>query len=163
MDRHKNWSMLNGSIERVRDRPWEADHEDRAAILAAALAHLDMLPKTKMVEVWKAECTNGGLPLTITFTTRESYDTWVKGSAGLPYIACIRVLGSFMQEVPAYQAGEINHEDKDILPKTKTVWHVSDGEGSVRFDTADEAYRALWSRLQHADSDVTIGHRTVSA
>ena len=79
------------------------DHncEQCRLVALAAEAHLATLPKTKMVEVWRTEYAEGGKPYAGQFHTKEDADHYARTLARWPKIACIRVTGPHMQEVPA--------------------------------------------------------------
>jgi hypothetical protein len=77
-----------------------SEHAD--AILAAARAHLDTLPKTKtMVEVWRVEYASNWVPRTETFLTCEEANRWARGAIPLAYVSCVKVTGPHQQEVPS--------------------------------------------------------------
>ena len=72
-------------------------------LIDAARAHLETLPKTKMVTVWRVEfayCDGANWNArTATFKTEADARSAVKGHKGSAW-TCIRVTGPHLQEVP---------------------------------------------------------------
>jgi hypothetical protein len=75
--------------------------EEMQILIDASRAHLDTLPRTKMVEVWRAEYASNGLPCVVQFETRGGADDWVQSVKGVAFVSCIKVTGPHQQEVPA--------------------------------------------------------------
>ncbi len=70
-------------------------------VKAAARAHLETLPKTKMVEVWRVECaTAGGEPIVWAYLQKADAEKQARGVEGATNFRCIRVTGPHQQCVP---------------------------------------------------------------
>lgn len=93
-------TKLREAIDHVRDDVSSRSCARCQLVVAAATAHLETLPKTKMVEVWRVEFVgSNGHPHANTYWTeadaKESL-TWLRGHS----VSCIRVTGPHQQEVP---------------------------------------------------------------
>lgn len=72
-----------------------------AILLAAARAHLDTLPRTKMVEVWRVEGAIHGSPHICNASTRDEAERIARNHRATPDFACVKVTGPHQQCVPA--------------------------------------------------------------
>lgn len=84
------------------------DVDEGTAILAAAQAHLDTLPKTKMVEVWRVEFAQVKSQTLATweaasaaFSTRAEAHQYAQIVTGWSCTAHIKITGPHQQEIPA--------------------------------------------------------------
>lgn len=98
---------LEGAIAFYEGNAWQwtlAEAEAVGVLARAARAHLETLPKTKMVEVWWVECAINGSPHICCTSTRKDADEIAQSYAQKSDIAvftCVKITGPHLHEVPS--------------------------------------------------------------